>query len=57
MNAAFLSPALQALGGVGLFLLGMTLLTEGLRALAGDSLRGMLGRFTRSPLSGVAAGG
>jgi len=56
MNAAYLSPALQALGGVGLFLLGMTLLTEGLRALAGDSLRGMLGRFTRSPLSGVAAG-
>ncbi|MCL5777509.1 Na/Pi symporter [Limibaculum sp. FT325] len=45
-----------AAGGVGLFLLGMLLLTEGLRALAGDALRRWLARFTRTPLSGAATG-
>lgn len=48
--------ALHALGGVGLFLLGMIWLTEGLRGLAGDALRRLLTRFTRSPLSGALAG-
>ncbi|KAA0910098.1 Na/Pi cotransporter family protein [Aquicoccus porphyridii] len=47
---------LTALGGVGLFLLGMTMLTEGLQGLAGQSLRRLLRRFTRTPLRGVAAG-
>lgn len=46
-------------GGVGLFLLGMTLLTEGLKSFAGDSLRQALLRFTNRPvtafLSGLAA--
>jgi len=44
------------LGGLGLFLLGMIVLTEGLRALAGRALRRMLSRFTRSPLSGAMTG-
>ncbi len=44
------------LGGVGLFLLGMTLMTDGLKALAGDSLRGLLARFTGNRLSAVATG-
>ncbi len=44
------------LGGVGLFLLGMILLTEGLRAAAGDALRGILSRFTGTPLASVASG-
>ena len=48
--------ALHALGGVGLFLLGMIWLTEGLRGLAGDALRRLLARFTRSPLTGALAG-
>ncbi len=47
---------LQALGGVGLFLLGMIWLTEGLRGLAGRALREMLARFTRTPLSGAITG-
>jgi len=47
---------LLAVGGVGLFLLGMVVLTEGLRHLAGDALRSLLARFTRTPLRGVAAG-
>jgi phosphate:Na+ symporter len=44
------------LGGVGLFLLGMILLTDGLKALAGDSLRGFLARFTGGRFSSMAAG-
>ena len=44
------------LGGLGFFLLGMVVLTEGLRALAGHALRRVLTRFTRSPLSGAVTG-
>jgi phosphate:Na+ symporter len=47
---------LQASGGVGLFLLGMLLLTDGLRALAGDRLRQILAAFTKSPLTGATTG-
>ncbi len=50
------SGLLQSLGGIGLFLVGMTLLTEGLRGLAGQSLRAALARFTRTPFSGAVAG-
>lgn len=45
-----------AAGGLGLFLLGMTIMTDGLRTLAGDTIRHILMRFTRSPLSGAATG-
>ncbi len=47
---------LRALGGLGLFLVGMIMLTEGLRGLAGPALRDALARFTRTPLSGVVTG-
>ncbi len=47
---------LHGLGGLGLFLLGMIVMTEGLRALAGDALRAALMRFTRTPLSGAVTG-
>ncbi|WP_245779245.1 Na/Pi cotransporter family protein [Albimonas pacifica] len=47
---------LQALGGLGLFLLGMSWMTESLRALSGPALRGALARFTRTPLGGAATG-
>jgi phosphate:Na+ symporter len=47
---------LSALGGVGLFLLGMILLTDGLKAVAGPRLRSMLARFTSTPLSGAVTG-
>ncbi len=47
---------LRALGGVGLFLAGMLMLTEGLRGLAGRALRDALARFTRTPLSGAVTG-
>jgi len=47
---------LLVFGGLGLFLLGMVVLTEGLRHLAGDALRRLLSQFTRTRLRGVAAG-
>ncbi len=47
---------LSALGGIGLFLVGMLMLTEGLRALAGRGLRNILARFTSTPLSGAITG-
>lgn len=53
---AHLNQTLQALGGLGLFLLGMIIMTDGLRALAGDSTRRALFRFTSSPFSGVMTG-
>ncbi len=46
----------QALGGLGLFLLGMIIMTEGLRELAGDAIRAALMRFTSSPTSGAVTG-
>ncbi len=47
---------IQTLGGIGLFLLGMVVMTSGLTALAGDSIRRALMRFTHSPLSGAITG-
>jgi len=44
------------LGGIGLFLLGMILLTDGLKAVAGDALRRILGRFVRGRFSALASG-
>lgn len=44
------------LGGVGLFLLGMVLMTDGLKAAAGGALRSGLARLTGGPVRGVAAG-
>ncbi len=48
--------ALQTIGGLGLFLLGMIVMTDGLRALAGNAMRGLLMRFSRTPASGAATG-
>jgi len=43
-------------GGIGLFLLGMVLMTEGLRSAAGDALRQILSRFVSGPISALASG-
>jgi len=47
---------LTILGGVGLFLLGMVVMTDGLRAMAGTTLRRMLRTSTHSPIEGVLTG-
>lgn len=46
----------QAAGGLALFLLAMQMMTDGLKAFAGQHLRTLLGRWTRTPLRGVGAG-
>jgi phosphate:Na+ symporter len=46
----------KLLGGLGLFLLGMVLLTDGLKAYAGEALRQALVRFTGTPLKAFASG-
>ena len=47
---------LTILGGLGIFLLGMKLLSENLREAAGDALRLLLSRFTRGRLSSLGTG-
>ncbi len=47
-----MSTAISVLGGVGLFLLGMAVMTEGLKALAGSALRTVLGKAAATPLRG-----
>ncbi|WFU75757.1 Na/Pi symporter [Bradyrhizobium sp. CB2312] len=47
-----MSTAISTLGGVGLFLLGMTVMTEGLKTLAGSALRVVLGKAASTPLLG-----
>ncbi len=51
-----MNDALRLAGGLGLFLLGMVVMTEGLRAVAGDALNRVLYRFTKSPATGALTG-
>lgn len=48
--------ALNFLGGIGLFLLGMRLMTDGLTTAAGDTLRVILTAATRSRLRAIFSG-
>lgn len=43
-------------GGLGLFLLAVTMITEGLKSATGLVLRNMLSKWTRSPAHGVVTG-
>lgn len=54
-NAGMMT-TLTLLGGIGLFLLGMSMLTDGLKLAAGDGLRAVLRRGTGTPLRGLASG-
>ena len=48
-----MSTTISVLGGVGLFLLGMSVMTAGLKALAGSELRTILSKAAATPLSGA----
>ncbi len=48
--------ALNFLGGIGLFLLGMRLMTDGLTTAAGDTLRVILSAATRSRMRAILSG-
>src|SRR5690625_2049332 len=50
------SSLLSFFGGIGLFLLCMRLMTDGLKLAAGNALRDILARWTGSPLRGIVAG-
>lgn len=45
-----------SLGGIGLMLLGMSMMTDGLKAAAGSSLQGFLERSTKTRLRAALAG-
>jgi phosphate:Na+ symporter len=47
---------LDAFGGLALFLLAMSMMTEGLKAFAGAGLRRLLENWTSTPLRGVFVG-
>lgn len=44
------------IGGLGLFIFGISMISEGLRLAAGERLRDMLGKWTKTPARGVATG-
>lgn len=46
----------KLVGGIGLFLMGMVLLTDGLKAFAGEALRRALIRFTGTPAKAFVSG-
>ncbi|WP_420428349.1 Na/Pi symporter [Algiphilus sp.] len=57
MESALSFDTLGALvGGLGLFLLAVGMISDGLRLAAGDALKELLGRWTSTPLRGIASG-
>ncbi len=44
------------LGGLGLFLVGIWLMTDGLKLAAGDALKSILQNWTKSPVNGLVTG-
>jgi phosphate:Na+ symporter len=48
--------AFKLVGGIGLFLLGMLMLTQGIKAFAGEALKGALLRFTGTPFKALSSG-
>ncbi len=46
----------QLCGGIGLFLIGMTMMTDSLKDMAGETLRIWLSKFTGSPIKAVLSG-
>jgi len=56
LGPGVLENLMRASGAVGVFLLGMVLMTEGLKQLAGSTLRDILGRCVDKPLRGMVTG-
>jgi phosphate:Na+ symporter len=52
----YATAVVNLLGGIGLFLVGIHHLTEGLEALSGDSLRRVLQRVVSGPFSAIVSG-
>jgi len=56
MDISFLQIALKVVGGLGIFLLGMKHMSEGLQAASGDRLRKIIGAATNNRVMGVLMG-
>ncbi len=52
----FTSIAFALVGGLGIFLIGMRFMSEGLQAVAGDRLRRMIGAVTQNRVMGLFTG-
>lgn len=52
-----MTTALNAAGGLGIFLLAMAMMTDGLKAFGGDNLTRIFRHWTSSPIRAAAAGG
>ncbi len=52
----FFNIIFQALGGLGIFLVGMRFMSDGLQAIAGERLRRMIRAMTRNRMLGVLTG-
>lgn len=55
MQQSFIIAGMLA-GGLGLFMLAVNMITDGLKSAAGTALRDMLGKWTRSPVHGILTG-
>jgi phosphate:Na+ symporter len=55
MNQVLITSGMLA-GGLGLFLLAVNMITDGLKLAAGHALRDLLGKWTRSPAHGILTG-
>jgi len=55
MQQALLTTGMLA-GGLGLFLLAVGMITDGLKLAAGNTLRDMLGKWTNTPFRGIMSG-
>ena len=51
-----IASAAVAIGGIGLFLIGMLILTDGLKSLIGNSQRRVMVQLTNSPATGALTG-
>ncbi|MBN1240776.1 MAG: Na/Pi cotransporter family protein [Gammaproteobacteria bacterium] len=56
MSGSAAATAASLLGGIGLFLLGMRMMTDGLKLAAGNALKTVLETWTRTNLRAVLAG-
>lgn len=56
VNIDVQSLIIEFLGGIGIFLMGIKMMGDGLQKSAGDRLRDILDRFTSNPFLGVLAG-
>ncbi len=56
MDVSFVEIILKVIGGLGIFLLGMKHMSEGLQAVSGDRLRKIISAVTNNRIMGVAVG-